>query len=116
MEVKNPFDYIVLSLTNFQMELPEEVLLQGKSETWFEGHPAETCDRINHTGNSTIKKAHVFWNFIPSSSNLNNLLDWSFGKVKARIEMKEFKNIKDYEPELCHDLRWIPNTSRNCFD
>jgi nitrogen-specific signal transduction histidine kinase/predicted RNase H-like HicB family nuclease len=96
-EVKNPLTTIVLSADQLQMELPEEVLKES-------GDLIEViqrnCDRINQLVTQLLESTR-FSELNISSHPINNLLDEALAKVKARIEMKGIKIIKDYEPELC---------------
>lgn len=96
-EVKNPLTTIVLSADQLQMELPEEVLKES-------GDLIEViqrnCDRINQLVTQLLESTR-FSELNISSHPINNLLDEALAKVKARIEMKGIKIIKDYESEFC---------------
>jgi PAS domain S-box-containing protein len=96
-EVKNPLSTIVLSADQLLMELPEEVLKES-------GDLIEViqrnCDRINQLVTQLLKSTR-FSELNISSHLINNLVDEALAKVKDRIEMKEIKIIKDYEPDFC---------------
>ena len=96
-EVKNPLTTIVLSADQLLMELPEEVL---KDSGDLIEVIQRNCDRINQLVTQLLESTR-FSELNISPHRINNLLDEALAKVKDRIEMKEIKIIKDYEPDFC---------------
>ena len=94
-EVRNPLTNINLSIEQLRSEVPES----EKTNLFFE-MVVRNSERINHLVSDLLNTTRVAdLNFVKTS--INDVLDGSINFASDRIELKQIKVVKNYDPEIC---------------
>jgi signal transduction histidine kinase len=94
-EVRNPLTNINLSVEQLRSEVPET-----ETTNLFFDMVVRNSERINHLVSDLLNTTRVAdLNFVKIS--INNVLDGSIKLASDRIELKQIKVIKNYDPQIC---------------
>lgn len=94
-EVRNPLTNINLSIEQLRSEVTE-----SESATLFFDMVVRNSERINHLVSDLLDSTRVAeLNFTEVS--INDVLDSSLNLASDRIELKQIKVIKKYDPDIC---------------
>jgi signal transduction histidine kinase len=94
-EVRNPLTNINLSIEQLRSEVPE-----SETTNLFFDMVVRNSERINHLVSDLLNTTRVAdLNFVKTS--INNVLDGSINFASDRIELKQIKVVKNYDPEIC---------------
>jgi signal transduction histidine kinase len=94
-EVRNPLTNINLSVEQLRSEVPE-----SETTNLFFDMVVRNSERINHLVSDLLNTTRVAdLNFVKIS--INNVLDGSIKLASDRIELKQIKVIKNYDPQIC---------------
>lgn len=94
-EVRNPLTNINLSIEQLRSEIPET-----ETTNLFFDMVVRNSERINHLVSDLLNTTRVAdLKFVRTS--INKVLDGSINFASDRIELKQIKVIKNYDPEIC---------------
>jgi signal transduction histidine kinase len=94
-EVRNPLTNINLSIEQLRSEIPET-----ETTNLFFDMVVRNSERINHLVSDLLNTTRVAdLKFVRTS--INKVLDGSINFASDRIELKQIKVIKNYEPDIC---------------
>jgi Signal transduction histidine kinase len=94
-EVRNPLTNINLSIEQLRSEVPE-----SETTNLFFEMVVRNSERINHLVSDLLNTTRVAdLNFVKTS--INDVLDGSINFASDRIELKQIKVVKNYDPEIC---------------
>lgn len=94
-EVRNPLTNINLSIEQLRSEVPET-----ETTNLFFDMVVRNSERINHLVSDLLNTTRVAdLKFVRTS--INKVLDGSINFASDRIELKQIKVIKNYDPEIC---------------
>lgn len=94
-EVRNPLTNINLSIEQLRSEVPE-----SETTNLFFDMVVRNSERINHLVSDLLNTTRVAdLNFVKTS--INDVLDGSINFASDRIELKQIKVVKNYDPEIC---------------
>lgn len=94
-EVRNPLTNINLSIEQLRSEVPE-----SETTNLFFDMVVRNSERINHLVSDLLNTTRVAdLNFVKTS--INDVLDGSINFASDRIELKQIKVAKNYDPEIC---------------
>ena len=93
-EVRNPLTNINLSIEQLRSEVPE-----SETTNLFFEMVVRNSERINHLVSDLLNTTRVAdLNFVKTS--INDVLDGSINFASDRIELKQIKVVKNYDPEI----------------